>query len=104
MLFLRTDKIIQSLKDELPTYLIKAADIPDDFDTLTDTWSWWKSIATDLPSWSSAVRKLILIQPSSRSAAAETVFSLLATIFGDQRHETSEDYVEAALMLLVNNR
>lgn len=102
MLFLRTDKIIQSLKDELPTYLNKAADIPDDFDTLTDTWSWWKSIATDLPSWSSAVRKLILIQPSS--AAAETVFSLLATIFGDQRHETSEDYVEAALMLLVNNR
>ena len=92
MLVLSTDKIILSLKDELP----------DDFDTLTDTWPWWKSIATDLPSWSSAVQKLILIQPSS--ATAETVFSLLATIFGDQQHETSEDYIEAALMLLVNNR
>lgn len=92
MLFLSTDKIIQSLKDELP----------DDFDTLTDTWPWWKSIATDLPSWSSAVQKLILIHRAS--ATAETVFSLLATIFGDQQHETSEDYIEAALMLLVNNR
>ena len=102
MLFLSTDKIIQSLKDELPTYLVKAADIPDDFDTLTDTWPWWKSITTDLLSWSSAVQKLILIQPLS--AAAETVFSLLATIFGDQQQETSEDYIEAALMLLVNNR
>ena len=81
--------------------LVKAADIPDDFDTLRDTWPWWKSIATDLPSWSSAVRKLIIVQPSS--ATAERVFSLLVTMFGDQQNETLEDYIEAALMLRVNN-
>ena len=35
---------------------------------------------------------------------AERVFSLLATMFGDQQHETLEQYIEAALMLRVNNR
>ena len=36
--------------------------------------------------------------------SAERVFSLLATMFGDQQHETLEKYIEAALMLRVNNR
>ena len=45
---------------------------------------------------------MVLVQPSS--AAAERVFSLLVTMFGDQQHETLEDYIEAALMLRVNNR
>ena len=29
---------------------------------------------------------------------------MLATMFGDQQHETLEKYTEAALMLRVNNR
>ena len=36
--------------------------------------------------------------------SAERVFSLLATMFGDQQHETLEEYIAAALMLQVSNR
>lgn len=42
------------------------------------------------------------VQPSS--PAAEMVFSFLVTMFGDQQHDSLEDYIEAALMLRVNNR
>ena len=100
--FLCTNNVIQALQDELAAYLVKAAQIPDDFDTLSDTWPWWRTLTRELPSWSSAVRKLVLVQLST--AAAERVFSLLTTIFGDQQHEALEDYVEAALMLRVNDR
>lgn len=82
MPFFDDEIVIRPLKDELPAYLVKAADIPDDFDVLTETRLWWKTTAPDLPSWSSAVQKAILIQLSS--AAAERVFSLLFTMFGDQ--------------------
>ena len=36
--------------------------------------------------------------------SAERVFSLLATMFGDQQHETLEEYIAAALMLQVSSR
>ncbi|KAK3734379.1 hypothetical protein QZH41_007564 [Actinostola sp. cb2023] len=93
---------IQSLRRELPMYLVKAADIHDDFDPLVDMWPWWKVQDQELLAWSAAVQRIVLIQPSS--AAAERVFSLLATMFGDQQHDALEDYIEAALMLRVNNR
>ena len=48
------------------------------------------------------MKKLVLVQPSS--AAAERVFSLLVTMFGEQQHNALEDMIEAALMLRVNNR
>ena len=38
------------------------------------------------------------------SISAERVFSLLATMFGDQQHETLEEYIAAALILHVSNR
>ena len=57
--FLNEDNMIQSLKDELPAYLV--ANIPDEFDTLADTWPWWKSNAAELPAWSSAVKKVVLL-------------------------------------------
>ena len=44
---------------------------------------------------SSAVKKLIFVQPPS--AAAARVFSLVATMFGSQQRKTLEDYIEAAL-------
>ena len=44
------------------------------------------------------------IKGSVKPISAEGVFSLLATMFGDQQHETLEKYIEAALMLRVNNR
>jgi len=100
--FLNTNDVIQSLKDELPTYLVKAAAINDAFDVLSDSMQWWKDVSPDLPSWSFAIQKLVLVKPSS--AAAERVFSLLVTMFGDQQHDALEDHVEAALMLRVNDR
>lgn len=100
--FLRANNVVMSLKDELPQFIAKAISSPDDFDDQTDILPWWKATAIDLPCWATAAQKMVLVQPSS--AAAERVFSLLVTMFGDQQHETLEDYIEAALMLRVNNR
>ena len=100
--FLNTNDVIQSLKDELPTYLVKAAAINDAFDIFSDSIKWWADLSPDLSSWSSAVQKVVLGQPSS--AAAERVFSLLVTMFGDQQRDALEDYAEAYRMLRVNDR
>ena len=100
--FLSSNDVIQSLKDELPDYIAKANYTPDVFDDLTDTLPWWKATAQDLPCWAAAVQKMVFVQPSS--AAAERVFSMLVTMFGDQQHEALEDYLEAALMLRINSR
>ena len=94
--------MIQSLKDELPAYLAIVGNIPNDFDALAKTWRWWRNNAAEIPSWASAVKKITLVQTSS--AAAERVFSLLVTMFGDKQQDALEDYIEAALMLRVNNR
>lgn len=100
--FLNDDNTIQSWKDKLPAHLAIVGNIPDDFDALADTWRWWRNNATEIPSWASAVKKIALVQPSS--AAAKRVFAFLVTMFGDQQHNSLEDYIEAALMLRVNNR
>ena len=100
--FLSWNDVIQSLKDELPDYIGKAYATPDVFDDFIDTLPWWKATVQDLPCWAAAVQKMVLVQPSS--AAAERVFSLLVTMFGDQQHEALEDYLEAALMLRINSR
>ena len=88
----------EKLKEELPTYLAEAADIDRDFDQL----QWWKLHATTLPNWSAAAKKIILIQPSS--AAAERVFSLLKSSFGEQQDMALQDYIEASIMLQYNKR
>ena len=64
---------------------------------------WWKATATDLTSWSSAVQKVILVQPSS--AAPESVFfiSVFVTMFGDQQHDALKNTIEAVLMLSTND-
>ena len=81
---------------------MKASQIPDEFDTLSDSWSWWKSVARELPAWSSAIQKLVVVQPSS--TAAERAFSMLTTMFVEQQHDALEDYIETSLMLRVNDR
>lgn len=100
--FLSNNEVIQSLKDELPTFIVKASQIPGEFDTLSDSWPWWKSVARELPGWSSAIQKLVFVQPSS--AAAERAFSMLTSMFGKQQHDALEDYIETSLMLRVNDR
>ena len=55
-----------------------------------------------LPHWSSAVQKVLLVQPSS--ATAERVFSMLNQSFGEQQQNALEDLVETTIMLQCNKR
>ena len=85
------------LKEELPTYLATAEGVACDTDRLL----WWKMKESKLPAWASAVKKVLLAQPSS--AASERVFSLLKSGFGEQQDNSLQDYLEASVMLRYNN-
>ena len=89
---------IHSLKSELPQYLAKTADVSEQFDPL----GWWKLNADELPNWSSAAHKVLVLQPSS--AASERVFSLLKSSFSEQQESSLQDYIETSLVLQYNNR
>ena len=90
------DIILNGLKQELPSYLAKVADVRPNIDIL----QWWKNNAQELPTWANAASKVILVQPSS--AAAERVFSLLNCSFGPQQDLSLQDYIECSLMLQYN--
>ena len=96
--FLSNAVLLQNLKAELSVYLAKAADVSPETNTLL----WWQNHSTDLPHWSTAVRDVVLVQPSS--AAAERVFSLLKASFGPQQDSALQDYVQSSIMLQYNNR
>ena len=96
--FLDDTSVIGGLKEELPQYLTLAADASHEIEPL----NWWKHHETDLPKWSGAARKIVLVQPSS--AAAERVFSILHCSFGDRQQHALEDYIEASVQLQYNNR
>ena len=53
-----------------------------------------------LPKWAAVVRKILLVQPSSR--AAERVFSLLNSNFSKGQEAALEETVEASIMLKYN--
>ena len=57
---------------------------------------------TNLPKWASAACRVALIQPSS--AAAEHVFSILASSFGKQQESSLEDYIQLSAMMQYNYR
>ena len=85
---------IDLLKAELPAYLALAADVNADVNIL----EWWKNHSCPgsdfcFPHWSSAVWKVLLVQPSS--ATAEHVFSMLNQSFGEQKQNALEDLVES---------
>jgi len=89
--------VIPLLKKELPNYLTKTADVSEQFDPL----EWWKLNSSELPKWSYAARKVLVLQPSS--AASERVFSLLKASFSSQQESSLQDYIKATLMLQYNN-
>ena len=90
---------LDSLVDELPLYLAAIQDV--ELESLEEKWKWW-SRRNDLPHWQEAVKKLVLVQPSS--AASERVFSMLTSCFGDQQTHALEETVEASIMLRYNKR
>ena len=65
---------------------------------------WWNRQTSNLPHWLAAVRKIVLIQPSS--AAAERVFSILKASFSEHQDNALQDldYVKSLPMLQYNKR
>ena len=97
--FANDDATIANLAQELPLYLAASDGV-----TVTcedDKLTWWANHKETLPLWSSLVKRLLLIQPSS--ASAERVFSLLTNAFGSQQESALQDYLEASVMLRYNN-
>ena len=93
--FLDNDAIIQGLTAELPRYLAVADGA--DLQTEEEKLQWW---SRNLPSWSSVVKKVLLVQPSS--ASAERVFSIMNNFFTNQQDAALEQTVEASVMLCYN--
>ena len=94
--FLNSQVILDDLKIELPLYLTTAVDV----DSSVSVMDWWRQNATHLPKWSSALQKVLLVQPSS--AASERVFSLLNSSFNNKQEHSLQGYVEASIMLQYN--
>ena len=63
---------------------------------------WWANHAPKLTAWAAAARIVFSFTPNS--AAAERVFSLLKHFFGDTRMSALADFIQATLMLRVNDR
>ena len=93
--FLNTE-IIDKLKEELPVYLSRCVDTNEHICPL----EWWKINGKDMPHWSTALAKVLLVQPSS--AASERIFSLLKASFSEQQDNSLQDYIEGSLMLQYN--
>ena len=94
--FLHNDATIDALLKELPQYVAAAQDVV--ISSEEKKVEWWKHHTEQLPNWSSAVKKVLLVQPSS--AAAERVFSILKASFNDPL----ADYLQASAMLQYNKR
>ena len=94
--FLNKVETLSGLKEELPSYIAKCTDVSSSISPV----DWWKLNSGSLPKWSSAARKILLVQPSS--AAAERVFSLLKASFSEQQQHSLNDYVETSVMLQYN--
>ena len=98
--FLDNDATIDGLVRELPQYITATQDVAIECEGRKV--EWWKVHEERLPNWSSAVKKVLLVQPSS--AAAERVFSLLSASFHEQQENALSDYLQASVMLQYNNR
>ena len=96
--FLDSDRTIEALQAKLPAYIAAAdgTDITEDDKKIR----WWSLRQNDLPAWADAVRKVLLIQPSS--AASERAFNLLACCLSSTQQSALEDYVESSVMLRYN--
>ena len=98
--FLDSNDVINDLVTEMPKYLAAAQDVIMACEE--DKVKWWRQQSDNLPHWSSAVMKVLLVQPSS--AAGERVFSILNSSFNDSQEHALVDYLQACVMLQYNNR
>ena len=98
--FLDNDTTIDGLVRELPQYVTANHDVAIECEGRKV--EWWKVHEERLPNWCSAVKKVLLVQPSS--AAAERVFSLLSASFHEQQENALSGYLQASVMLQYYNR
>ena len=96
--FLDDDAVIAGLSLELPHYLASAEGTQ--VATEEEKVQWWARNSANLPNWSSVVKKILLVQPSS--ASAERVFSIMRSSFTNQQQSALEETVEVSVMLRYN--
>ena len=97
---LDNEATIDGLVRELPQYIVATEDVAIEYEGREV--EWWNVYEERLPNWSSAVKKVLLVQPSS--AAAERVFSLLSVSFHEPQENALSDYLQAIAMPQYNNR
>jgi hypothetical protein len=93
--FLNESSVLENLKKELSVYLTKAADLDRNIDPV----QWWKDHTDDLPCWSAAAAKILLVQLQRNE-----FFSLLQNSFGSFQDAALTDYLQASIMLQYNKR
>ena len=93
-----TDAEVVQLVEELPNYLSIADGAA--IETEEGKVQRWATHATALPNWSAAVKKILLVQPSS--ASAERVFSLPQNAFSKQQEAALEETEETLVVLHYN--
>lgn len=96
--FFDADNVIQPLQGELAAYQALTDDVAAEINVL----EWWSQHSKEIPSWASACKQILLLQPSS--AASERVFSLLQNSFNNRQERALEDYIETSLILQYNNK
>ena len=97
---LDSDTTIDGLKAELPAYLAAAEDVV--IPTEEKKVEWWCGHEEQLPRWASAVKQVLLVQPSS--ATAERVFLILKASLNEQQNCALVDYLQASVMSQYNKR
>lgn len=97
------------LMEELPIYLSLAAAVTiehtesaEDHTFTNQVLKFFKDNASGIPHWAAAARIVFAYTPNS--AAAERVFSLLNSMFGDTQYSALADCIQASLMLRYNKR
>ena len=96
--FFDADNVIQPLQGALAAYQALTDDVVAEVNVL----EWWSQHSKEIPSWASACKQILLLQPSS--AASERVFSLLQNSFNNRQERALEDYIETSLILQYNNK
>ena len=98
-----------ALLGELPAYLVATAGVvidhsegKEDHSFTEQVLKWWATNGSKFPAWAEAAQIIFAFTPNS--AAAERVFSMLKSMFGDQQMETLADIIQTALMLRINER
>ena len=86
---------ISGLKQELPIYLAKSADVSPSIDVL----EWWKGNEDDLPKWLPEACCCSHPQLLLREFFFFFFFSLLNASFEQSQSNCLEDYIETSIML-----